>query len=77
MTRNWDAEWQQLSSAQDKAFQELRKAMAIVTGMSLGQGDPSEEQMDRAKTTRKAWEASMRQMNVWLDEWWAAHGGRD
>ena len=77
MTRNWDAEWQQLSSAQDKAFQELRKAMAIVTGMSLGQGDPSEEQMNRAKTTRKAWEASMRQMNVWLDEWWAAHGRRD
>jgi hypothetical protein len=50
MTRNWDAEWQQLSNAQDKVFQELRKAMAIVTGMSLGQGGPSEEYMNRAGT---------------------------
>ena len=77
MTRNWDAEWQPLSNAQDKAFQELRKAMTVVTGMSLGQGGPSEEQMDEAETARKAWEDSVRQLNVWLDDWWAVHGRRD
>lgn len=48
--------------------------MAVVTRMSLGPGAAGEVQMDRAETARSAWEVSERQMDIWLDEWWAAHG---
>jgi hypothetical protein len=73
MIRNWDAEWQELSNAQDRAFQELRKAMTIVTGTFLGQRGPSVEQMERAETAKIAWEDSKRRIKAWLDEWRTAH----
>ena len=41
-----------LAHAQDRAFQELWKAMTIVTGMFLSMGGPSKEQMDRAKNAQ-------------------------
>ncbi len=73
MTRNWDVEWQELTSAQDKAFQELRKSMTVVTGMFLGKGGPSEKQLDHAENAQKAWEESKRQIEAWLEEWRSAH----
>jgi hypothetical protein len=76
MARNWDAEWQELSNAQDRAFQELRESMTVVTGLFLGQGGPSVEEMERAETARTAWEESKRRIEVWLDEWRAAQEHR-
>ena len=49
MTRNWDAEWQELSNAQDNAFQEFQRSMTVLTGMFLGRDGPSEEQLEPAK----------------------------
>jgi hypothetical protein len=50
------------------AFQELRKSMTVVTGMSLGMGEPSGEQLNRAENAQKVWEESKRRTEIWLDE---------
>ena len=73
MSRNWDVEWQELTPAEDKAFQELRKSMTVVTGMFLGKDGPSEEQLDRAQNAQKAWDESERQIEAWPEEWRSAH----
>jgi hypothetical protein len=76
MTRNWDAEWQEVSAAQAEAFRELRQAMTVVTGMFLGRGGPSVEQREQAESAETAWAESTRRVEGWLEEWRAAHARR-
>jgi len=76
MSRDWDAEWQEISAAERVAFEKFQESQRELTVTFVDYGNPPNDALSRAEGAQSDWRVAVQRVEDWINEWRAALGRR-